>query len=149
MLSQVSKYQSETPLRCGARENDETMSSSSAPKQSQPNGEPHGPTAAQLRSGADTFALLASPVRLHLVWLITHGSYDVGTLARRVGIGMATVSQHLGKLRLARVISAHRDGRRQLYTVDDPHVITLIQQIFDHIAPDGTLAPDPPREPRP
>jgi DNA-binding transcriptional ArsR family regulator len=125
------------------------MSSASAPKQPLPDGEPHGPTAAQLRSGAETFALLASPVRLHLVWLITHNSYDVGTLARRVGISIAAASQHLGKLRLARVISAHRDGRRQFYTVDDPHVITLIQQIFDHIAPDGTLAPDPPREPRP
>lgn len=109
--------------------------------------EPVEPTPAQLRSSAETFALLASPVRLHLVWLITHGSYDVGTLAQRVGIGIATASQHLSKLRLAGVISAHRDGRRQLYTVDDPHVITLIQQIFDHIAPDGTLAPDPPREP--
>jgi DNA-binding transcriptional ArsR family regulator len=127
------------------------MPSSPAPKLPLPlsDSEPHEPTAAQLRSGAETFALLASPVRLHLVWLITHGSYDVGTLARRVGISIATVSQHLSKLRLARVISARRDGRRQLYTVDDPHVITLIQQIFDHIAPDGTLAPDPPREPRP
>src|ERR1700710_1560128 len=102
------------------------------------------PTAAQLRSAAGTFALLASPVRLHLVWLITHGSYDVGTLAERVGTGIATVSQHLSKLRLGRVISARRDGRPELYTPDDPHVIMLIQQIFDHIAPDGTLAPDPP-----
>ncbi|HEY0449936.1 metalloregulator ArsR/SmtB family transcription factor [Actinophytocola sp.] len=116
-----------------------------SPAEPQPSGRPTEPTPAQLRSGSDTFALLASPVRLHLVWLITHGPYDVGTLARLVGISIATASQHLGKLRLAGLITAHRDGRRQLYTVDDPHVITLIQQIFDHIAPDGTLAPDPPR----
>ncbi|MFD4636932.1 ArsR/SmtB family transcription factor [Lentzea sp. NPDC058436] len=106
---------------------------------------PPEPTAAQLRSAAGTFSLLASPVRLHLVWLITHGSYDVGTLAEHVGIGIATVSQHLAKLRLAGVITAQRDGRRQLYTVDDPHVLALVDQIFEHIAPDGTLAPDPPR----
>lgn len=55
------------------------------------------------------------------------------------------ISRHRGKLRPARVISAHREGRRQLYTVDDPHVITLIQQVFAHIAPDGTHAPDPAR----
>lgn len=102
------------------------------------------PTAAQLAAGAATFALLASPPRLHLVWLITHGGYDVGTLAARVGISIATVSQHLSKLRLAGVITARRDGRRHIYTVEDPHVITLVDQIFDHIAPDGTLAPDPP-----
>ncbi|MGO1051424.1 ArsR/SmtB family transcription factor [Crossiella sp. CA198] len=121
------------------------MPTQPAPTEPPPPGQATEPTPAQLRASADTFALLSSPVRLHLVWLITHGPYDVGTLARRVGIGIATASQHLTKLRLAGVISAHRDGRRQLYTVDDPHVITLIQQIFDHIAPDGSLAPDPPR----
>lgn len=103
----------------------------------------NGPAAAQLAAAAATFGLLASPVRLHLVWLITHGPYDVGTLADRAGIGMATASQHLGKLRLAGVITARREGKRHIYAVDDPHVITLVEQIFDHIAPDGTLAPDP------
>ncbi|MGW1680220.1 ArsR/SmtB family transcription factor [Saccharopolyspora sp. NPDC002376] len=102
------------------------------------------PTEAQLVAGAATFALLASPPRLHLVWLIAHSSDDVGTLAKRVGISIATVSQHLSKLRLAGVITARRDGRRHLYSVDDPHVLALVDQIFDHIAPDGTLAPDPP-----
>lgn len=107
---------------------------------------PAEPTVEQLRSAANTFALLSSPVRLHLVWLVAHGSYDVGTLAERVGMSVAAVSQHLAKLRLAGVISGQRDGRRQLYTVNDPHVLTLIQQIFDHIAPDGSLAPDPPTD---
>jgi DNA-binding transcriptional ArsR family regulator len=102
------------------------------------------PTEAQLRAAAGTFALLSSPPRLHLVWLITHGAYDVGTLAKRVGVGIATVSQHLSKLRLAGVITVRRDGRRHIYAVDDPHVVTMVEQIFDHIAPDGTLAPDPP-----
>lgn len=103
------------------------------------------PTEAQLNSAAGTFALLSSPARLHLVWLITNGPFDVGTLAKRVGLNIATVSQHLGKLRLAGVIAARREGRRQIYVVEDPHVIALVDQIFAHIAPDGGLAPDPPR----
>jgi DNA-binding transcriptional ArsR family regulator len=103
------------------------------------------PTTAQLASAAGTFALLASPTRLHLVWLVAQGSYDVGTLARRVGISIATVSQHLGKLRLAGVITVRRQGRHHIYAVEDPHVLTLVDQIFEHIAPDGSLAPDPPR----
>ncbi|TDC72366.1 ArsR/SmtB family transcription factor [Streptomyces hainanensis] len=102
------------------------------------------PTPAQLRAGADTFGLLSSPVRLHLVWLLANEPADVGTLAQRVGMSIPTVSQHLTKLRLAGVISGHRKGRHHHYAVDDPHVLTLIRQIFDHIAPDGSLAPDPP-----
>ena len=102
------------------------------------------PTGPQLDTAARTFALLSAPVRLHLVALASEGEYDVGTLSERVGVSIATASQHLSKLRLAGVVSSRRDGRRQIYTVDDPHVITMVEQIFEHIAPDGTLAPDPP-----
>ena len=101
------------------------------------------PTAPQLRSAAATFALLSSPPRLHLAWLMVHATMDVGTLAQRVGLSIATTSQHLAKLRLAGVASSHRDGRYTIYTVDDPHVVMLIDQIFSHIGPDGALAPDP------
>lgn len=87
--------------------------------------------------------MLATPTRLHLVWLLAQQDHDVGSLAERVGAPVATVSQHLAKLRFTGLVSAHRDGRRQIYSVDDPHVVTLVDQIFRHIAPDGTVSPDP------
>jgi DNA-binding transcriptional ArsR family regulator len=101
------------------------------------------PTQPQLSSAAATFALLSSPPRLHLAWLMAHETFDVGTLAHRVGLSVPSTSQHLGKLRLAGVISAHREGRHTFYTIEDPHILTLIGQIFNHIAPDGALTPDP------
>jgi DNA-binding transcriptional ArsR family regulator len=45
----------------------------------------------------------------------------------------------------AGVVTARRDGRRQLYRVEDPHIIAVINQMFSHIAPDRTLTPDPTR----
>ena len=102
------------------------------------------PTELQLAAAADTFALLASPARLHLVSLMSTGRFDVGSLAAKVGLSLPTISQHLSKLRLAGIVSAHREGRHSFYTVEDPHVLSLVEQIFEHIAPDGTLAPDPP-----
>jgi len=103
------------------------------------------PTRPQLDSAASTFALLSNSARLHVLWLAAQNSHDVTALAERTGLGVATMSQHLTKLRLAGLISARREGRRHIYTVDDPHILTLVQQIFAHIAPDGSLAPDPPR----
>ncbi|HEY3507875.1 MAG TPA: metalloregulator ArsR/SmtB family transcription factor [Kribbella sp.] len=100
------------------------------------------PTGRQLAAAARTFGLLSPPVRLQLVWFAANGEYDVGTLAARAGVSVATASQHLGKLRIAGLITVRRIGRRHIYTVDDPHVLALIDQIFRHIAPDGTLAPD-------
>ena len=101
------------------------------------------PTQRQLRSAAATFALRGSAPRLHLAWLMAHETSDVGTLARRVGLSIPTTSQHLAKLRLAGIVSARREGRHTYYTIEDPHVLTMLDQIFGHIAPDGTLAPDP------
>lgn len=102
------------------------------------------PTELQLAAAADTFAMLASPARLHLVQLMSSGHFDVGALAAQVGLSLPTTSQHLSKLRLAGIVSARREGRHSFYTVEDPHVLSLVEQIFEHIAPDGTLAPDPP-----
>jgi len=106
--------------------------------------QPAAPTVPQLESAAATFSLLSNPTRLHVLWLAAQDRHDVTALAERAGVGVATMSQHLTKLRLAGLISARREGRHHIYTVDDPHVLTLVQQIFAHIAPDGSLAPDPP-----
>ncbi|MBN1172219.1 MAG: winged helix-turn-helix transcriptional regulator [Micromonosporaceae bacterium] len=100
------------------------------------------PTMAQLQAATETFAMLSTPTRLHLVWLLAQQDYDVTSLAERVGVPVATVSQHLAKLRFTGLVYARRDGRRQIYSVDDPHVVMLVDQIFRHIAPDGTLSPD-------
>lgn len=107
-----------------------------------PQSVPEMPTTSQLRAAAATFALLSSPGRLLLVWLMARRSADVGTLADQIGLSIATTSQHLSKLRLAGVITSRKEGRHVFYRVEDPHVLTVIDQIFSHIAPDGTLAPD-------
>jgi DNA-binding transcriptional ArsR family regulator len=110
--------------------------------------EPYHPTSAQLDAGAATFDMLSTPIRLHLMWLLAHGDHDVGWLAEQVGATVAAVSQHLGKLRLAGLVSARRHGRQQIYSADDPHILVLVEQVFAHIAPDGSLAPDEGSQPR-
>ena len=113
---------------------------------SQRTGEPGraGPvTLAQLEAAALTFDILSVPGRLHLVWVLAGGEYDVTTLAELTGANVPAASQQLAKLRAAGVVSARRDGRRQLYRVDDPHIVAVIEQMFSHIAPDGTLSTDP------
>jgi DNA-binding transcriptional ArsR family regulator len=95
-----------------------------------------------MEAAAATLDMLSTPTRLHLMWLLAHGDHDVGWLAERVGATVAAVSQQLGKLRLAGLVSARRVGRQQIYTADDPHMLVLVEQVFAHVAPDGSLAPD-------
>lgn len=87
-----------------------------------------------LQDAAATFGLLSATVRLYLVWLLAEGERDVGTLAEEVGQSVATVSHHLSKLKLAGLVRARREGKRQVYFVDDQHVVDIVQLAVRHHA---------------
>jgi DNA-binding transcriptional ArsR family regulator len=84
-----------------------------------------------LQDVAATFAMLATPVRVHLLWLLSEEGRDVGTLAEQTGQSLATVSHHLGKLKLAGLVKDQRDGKRRIYVIDDPHVTELVHAGVD------------------
>jgi DNA-binding transcriptional ArsR family regulator len=108
-----------------------------------------GVTEAQLEVAAATFDLLSVPARLNLVVILSDGEFDVSTLAERSRQSIPATSQQLAKLRAAGVVAARRDGRRQLYRVDDPHILAVIKQMFSHIDSDGAIVPDRPGVRRP
>jgi DNA-binding transcriptional ArsR family regulator len=85
------------------------------------------PSAEVLAEASAAFGLLASAHRLHIMWALSHGESDVTHLADRVGGALPAVSQHLSKLRLAGLVRARREGRRQVYYVDDPDVVTVVR----------------------
>lgn len=85
-----------------------------------------------LQDAAATFGLLSATVRLHIMWLLASGERDVGTLATETGQTVATTSQHLSKLKLAGLVRARREGKRQIYLVDDPHVVDLVRLTVRH-----------------
>jgi DNA-binding transcriptional ArsR family regulator len=91
------------------------------------------PSPQLLQQAAASFGLLASTMRLHIVWVLTQGEADVGTLAERVGGTLQAVSQHLAKLKLAGMVSNRREGRRQVYGVDDPQVATLVRLMVEKL----------------
>ena len=101
------------------------------------------PTSAQVEVAAETFRMLSSSTRLLIVRILVDAEHDVSSLAHLADVSVQAVSQHLAKLRLAGLVGSRREGRRIIYTVDDPHVVTMVEEIFEHIAPDGSLAPDP------
>jgi DNA-binding transcriptional ArsR family regulator len=87
--------------------------------------------AALLQDTASTFALLSAPVRLQILWRLADGECDVGTLAQHTGQSMATVSHHLGKLKLTGLVEARRQGKRQVYVVADLHIVELVRIAID------------------
>ncbi|WP_031464839.1 ArsR/SmtB family transcription factor [Sciscionella sediminilitoris] len=85
-----------------------------------------------LQETAATFGLLSASVRLQILWLLASGECDVGTLAEATGQSVATVSHHLAKLKLAGLVRARREGKRQVYFVDDPNIVELVGLAVEH-----------------
>ncbi|KPI05822.1 transcriptional regulator, ArsR family [Actinobacteria bacterium OK074] len=94
-------------------------------------GDPSGEVLAE---AAAAFGLLASSARLHLMWALAQGESDVTHLADRVGGALPSVSQHLSKLKLAGLVRSRREGRRQVYYVDDPDVVTVVRLMVGQLA---------------
>lgn len=92
-----------------------------------------------LQEAAGLFGLLASSARLQIVWLLAHGEQDVGTLADAVGLALPAVSQHLTKLRLAGVVASRREGRRQVYALEDTRVGQAVREVVGGLAQPRTV----------
>lgn len=90
-------------------------------------GDPEDPPTEVLTEAAAAFGLLASPARLHIVWVLAYGESDVSGLAKRVGGALPAISQHLAKLKLAGLVRSRREGRRVVYLLDDPDVVTTVR----------------------
>ncbi|MER6081005.1 metalloregulator ArsR/SmtB family transcription factor [Streptomyces sp. NPDC001833] len=101
------------------------------------------PTADVLTEAAAAFGLLASPARLHIVWALAQGESDVTGLAERVGGALPAVSQHLTKLKLAGLVRSRREGRRQVYLVDDPDVVDVVRLLVGRLTARTTGAEIP------
>lgn len=77
---------------------------------------------------AEVFSLLSDPTRIRIILALRDGEMSVGELATRVNKTPTAVSQHLAKLRWARVVAARQDGPRSFYRLVDGHVRQLVQQ---------------------
>lgn len=90
------------------------------------------PASVDFAQAAKTFAMLATPTRVRILWLLTYGERDVTRLADGAQASIPTVSQHLAKLRLAGLVLVRPEGRHQIYRVEDPHIIALVRQAVEH-----------------
>jgi DNA-binding transcriptional ArsR family regulator len=101
----------------------------------------------------EVFRMLADPTRVQVLWALVGREMSVNDLADHVGKPGASVSQHLAKLRMARLVRTRRDGTTIFYTLENDHIGQLVSDaVFnaEHAGPgvpgpnpDATLNPKP------
>lgn len=86
----------------------------------------------QVSAAVMSFALLADPTRVRLLWALRASDADVASLAEMAGCRHTVASQHLSKLRFAGLVEGKRDGRRVVYSLRGAHVRNLLAEALFH-----------------
>ena len=81
----------------------------------------------------EVLRVLADPTRLQLAGLLLDEEQSVSQLAARLDKPVPAVSQHLAKLRMARLVTTRRDGQSVLYRVENGHVRQLVIDTVGHV----------------
>ncbi|HSU37329.1 MAG TPA: metalloregulator ArsR/SmtB family transcription factor [Propionibacteriaceae bacterium] len=74
----------------------------------------------------EVFTMLADATRVRIVLALRGGELSVNTLAKVVGKSPAAVSQHLAKLRLARLVVTRHEANRVFYRLANEHAGQLV-----------------------
>jgi DNA-binding transcriptional ArsR family regulator len=74
----------------------------------------------------EVFRMLADPTRVQVLWALVERELSVNELAEHVEKPAPSVSQHLAKLRMARLVRTRRDGTTIFYSLENEHVRQLV-----------------------
>jgi DNA-binding transcriptional ArsR family regulator len=74
----------------------------------------------------ETFRMLADFTRVQVLWSLAGREMSVNELAEHVGKPAPSVSQHLAKLRMARLVRTRREGTTVFYRLENDHVRQLV-----------------------
>lgn len=78
-----------------------------------------------------TFRALADPTRREILRLLRGGDLSAGEIAARFETTAATVSHHLATLREAGLVSAERNGRSIVYSLDSTVFQELVGELMN------------------
>jgi ArsR family transcriptional regulator len=89
---------------------------------------------AALRDSADSAAallrVLCNPDRLLLLCQLTHGEACVSDLEAATGIVQPTLSQQLGVLREAQLVTTRREGKNIFYALDSDDALAVMEVLY-------------------
>jgi DNA-binding transcriptional ArsR family regulator len=95
----------------------------------------------QAELAVEVFRMLSDTTRVRLLWALIDQELAVNDLAERVGKPAPSVSQHLAKLRMARLVRTRREGTQVFYRLENQHVARLVGDAVDNAEHAGPECP--------
>lgn len=79
------------------------------------------------------FKMLSDKTRLRILLVLKGNEMCVAHLCEAVGMEQSAVSHQLRNLKVARLIKSRKDGKNVYYSLDDDHVLHVIDQVLMHV----------------
>lgn len=83
---------------------------------------------------SEIFKALGDETRTKILYLLAQQELCVCDLATIFEISLPAVSHHLRLLRALRLVKYRREGKMVYYSLDDDHIVNLIQEAKEHFA---------------
>jgi DNA-binding transcriptional ArsR family regulator len=99
------------------------------------------PPAVAVEQAVEVLRILGDPTRLRILYALCQGESSVACLAELAGTTATAVSQHLARLRLARLVKPRREGTFMYYTVVSPEIRRILDIVLDPAITGKMLTP--------
>ena len=100
-----------------------------------------GLPADQVALAVEVFRMLADGTRIQILWSLIDRELPVNDIAAVIGKPGPSVSQHLAKLRMARLVRTRREGTQIFYQLENDHVRELIVDAVHNAEHAGPAVP--------
>ncbi|MDP2720265.1 MAG: metalloregulator ArsR/SmtB family transcription factor [Dehalococcoidia bacterium] len=92
---------------------------------------------------AEMCKVFSHPKRLELINILRDGEMSVGEMARKLGLSMGNLSQHLAMMRERHILISRKEGNIVFYRIANPRLpeaFDLLREIlFEQIRKDAAL----------
>lgn len=82
---------------------------------------------------SDTFGVLGDKTRLKIIFALSQAELCVCDLSNLLGMEISAISHQLRTLRNLRLVKFRKEGKMVCYSLDDEHIIDLLNQGLEHI----------------
>ncbi len=82
---------------------------------------------------SEFFKTFGDPTRLRILFFLSQGEKNVQSITEELGIQQATISHQLSTLRILRLVTYRKEGRKVFYSLDDHHIFDILKIGIHHI----------------
>jgi len=94
----------------------------------------HFPTDKEsIQSISKLFKVISDPTRLSILFLLQQKEFSVGNIAISLDVEQSAISHQLKTLKDARLVKSKRQGKNMVYSLDDLHIFSILEQVLTHV----------------